>query len=204
MSKLKQLPNKCFPAEFQEYLEENGFMLGNTGDIFNMTFMKDDRAIVITADRASFRFFDADEDQQKPVEFAEHACFEGLSTLNLMGWVFLLHAVQMISINQSINNYRRQSKKEINLKLHHTGTKTLNMVQLAESIFSNVRTMMLLICFAMLAFTSCKPYKILAVQDFKKDETGKWVKTGTPHIMPDTITTIHAYVWIKGSQVYPY
>lgn len=56
----------------------------------------------------------------------------------------------------------------------------------------------------MLCIASCKPYKILAVQDFKKDETGKWVKTGTPHIMPDTITYIHAYVWIKGNQVYPY
>lgn len=52
-------------------------------------------------------------------------------------------------------------------------------------------------------FASCKQYKILAVQDYKK-VNGKWVSYGQPRAMPDTITTVHAFVWIKGKKIYPY
>lgn len=51
--------------------------------------------------------------------------------------------------------------------------------------------------------SSCTSYHIMAVQDYKK-VNGKWVKYGQPRAMPDTLTTVHAFVWIKGKQVYPY
>lgn len=56
----------------------------------------------------------------------------------------------------------------------------------------------------MLCVSSCTTYKIAAVQDYVKDKNGKLHKVGTPHIVPSNIDTIHAFIWVKGNQIYPY
>jgi hypothetical protein len=67
-----------------------------------------------------------------------------------------------------------------------------------------MKKMLFALSFMLLAFCSCKQYKILAVQDFKKDANGKLQAIGSPHLLPDTVTIFHAYVWIKGNKIYPY
>lgn len=52
-------------------------------------------------------------------------------------------------------------------------------------------------------FASCTTQKVLTVQDYQK-VGDKWLPMGTPHVLPDTVTTVHIYSLQKGKHIYPY
>lgn len=138
----KEIENPCFRKEFGEYLEANGFQKSNN-QLFSKTFVKDDKAVVITADRASFRILDLGEDGQRDPEFSEQYLFEGISTIDINKWIMLLHITNSVSIKTFASNVRRMNMQP------------LNMVHMAEDFFSKTKTAFILLLIAStLLFTS--------------------------------------------------
>lgn len=66
-----------------------------------------------------------------------------------------------------------------------------------------MKTIFILTLLCMMLLAACSTPKVLTVQDYEKIN-GKWVPSGEPHILPDSVTTVHIYSWISGKHIYGY
>jgi hypothetical protein len=66
-----------------------------------------------------------------------------------------------------------------------------------------MKTIAYIILACMLLMAACTTQKALTVQDYQK-VNGKWIPLGQPHILPDSVTTVHIYSWMKGKHIYAY
>lgn len=55
----------------------------------------------------------------------------------------------------------------------------------------------------LITLMSCQSSRVIIVQDYKK-VGDRWIKSGQPYAMPDTVKLIHAFNWIKSEKLYPY
>lgn len=155
MSKIHQ--HNEIIEEVAEYIEANDFIRSNE-NVGSTLFVKANKMICIYADKVSFRIINPGDMQG----VAEYASLDGISILDFKGWVNLLDAVKMISIKESIRNYKKQALQNIDLKLSqgHSG----HIVNLAESIFSNVKTMLIIVVASLFLLTSCNSQRQVQMQ----------------------------------------
>lgn len=88
--------------EVADYLEANGYLRSNN-KFFDTKFIKDDKAVIIYADKVSFRNYSADGNEP---EFAEYASFEGINMLNTVDWIYLFHITGIITLKSFIKNVK--------------------------------------------------------------------------------------------------
>jgi hypothetical protein len=105
-----KIQNPFFSEDMAGYLEENGFYKSSR-TIAGTMFIKDDRAVLINGDKASFRVFDEGEESRRQAEFSEFASFEGIDCLDTNGWIMLLHVTGIITIREFKNNVMRLNKQ---------------------------------------------------------------------------------------------
>lgn len=146
MVKVTQIFNSNTLEEVSDYLVANGFFRKEK-NLTGTMFIKDDKSVLIYADKISFREYDPRHDD---IEFAEFASFEGINILNTVDWIYLLHITGIVPLKQFLKNIKREN------------IKPLDFSQLVNGMFKNVKTIMIVLCFVMLAFTSCKTQKAIS------------------------------------------
>jgi hypothetical protein len=125
-----QSTNKTI-QEVAEYLEANGFTASKkrlTGTFFT----KDDRGVLIYADKASFRRLDVEG--QDP-EFCEYQLFEGINLLSFTDWIYLLHITQTLSLKSALKEVRQEFASSIDFPA------------IIQNIFGHIKTACVILFF---------------------------------------------------------
>lgn len=99
------------PLSFALYLTDAGYIAKSTGK-FCATFTRDHVQVVIVHLKM---FVNTEYIQDKaPIPLGEHFIFEGIDKLNFLGWVFILHACNAISLQEVL---KKITAKEIGVLL---------------------------------------------------------------------------------------
>src|SRR5688572_28986809 len=93
--------NKNLKKEFGDYLEANGFTNGTTADSYFTT--NRDRTILVTGDSVSTCFWDGSG-------IKNHCSFDGLSNLDINGFIFLMHITGMVTLKEFKSRAVRENK----------------------------------------------------------------------------------------------
>lgn len=157
MAKIENIFKNPHLQDAVEYLQLNGFTLHNKK--LGTFLTKDDKAVLIYADKVSFRELMLDTEEP---EYAEYMSLDGINMLKSSDWMYMFHIADILKIALFKKNV-----VEANYE-HAKQSEPFNMVQFAESIFKHAGALLVL---CMFLFTSCKPQQKLYQQ------TGFFVKT---------------------------
>lgn len=99
--------NDKFPAEFAEYLIQNGFSAVVTKDA--ICFHKD-RSIKLFVKHDHIDLLKIIPDSEG-FKLAHQQSHSGIAQLNIFGWIMLMHVMGVITIRQFLNNAEKADKQ---------------------------------------------------------------------------------------------
>lgn len=126
--------------EVFEYLETNNYE--RRKQLVGSLFVRDDKAVIIYADRVSFRRRNTENDLP---EYVEYQSFEGISLLSSTDWIYLFHITGLINIGSVIRNVR----KELGSKF--------STDKIASAIFGSIKTTLFIGLLLLSVFANAQP-----------------------------------------------
>jgi hypothetical protein len=115
-------------------------------------FIKDDKAVLLYADKISFREYDPAHDD---TEFSEYASFQGTNILNTIDFIYLFHITSIVPLKHFIKDVKKS-----NLTHLHSQPQT-NLIQIAKSV---LQLPVIIIAACVLFFTSCSTERQVQMQ----------------------------------------
>ena len=94
--------NPHFPKDFAEYLVANGFHTVACSK--SLVFQKGDIRILVQQEQMDVYFFNEQDPGQEGEKWLHSQTFKGFFSLNILGWMMILHAMGIQSMVTSKKN----------------------------------------------------------------------------------------------------